>query len=511
MTQMVQSLGLYWETARHLKSVQIWKRAWRIPPSVRATKIRVRERRGLWARPIEHADPWLGGRRWRHLNQQREIDSWNDARADKLWLYHLHYMERPHVETTLRWIEENPPGTGYGWDPYPLSRRITNWVMWLQSEVRETQFRRRIEESLAAQAEWLRQSVEWHLLGNHILANAKALVLAGVYFDGVAAERWLHDGLEILRTQLKEQILDDGGHFELSPMYHALLLEDLLDLVNASRAFPNLLGTDSPSWSAVAGKMLGWLGQMTHPSGEIAYFNDSVSGMAAELSALQDYAARLGLQPEVIPLGASGYFRLHAGCTSVLFDAGPVGPEYQPGHGHCDLLALEISHGGQLLIGNTGVSTYEPGALRLVERRTAAHSTVRVDGEEQSQVWGSFRVARRAHVLARKSDGRSWAEASHNGYRKLNGGVIHRRRVEVEEGLVIVRDWIEGAGVHQIEMYWHLMPGAAVEVTMDEKITRREEISWRCVGFGQRIERPVVIGAWNGRLPAEFATRIRVH
>jgi uncharacterized heparinase superfamily protein len=465
---------------------------------------------GSWVRPIEHADPWMGGNCWRHLNEQREIQSWNDERADKLWLYHLHYMEQPHAETAIRWIEENPTGSGYGWDPYPLSRRVANWIMWLQNGIDDARAVRRIQESLIVQAEWLRQSIEWHLLGNHILANAKALVLAGVYFDGPWAKRWLQEGLEILHTQLNEQILDDGGHFELSPMYHSLLLEDLLDLVNVSQAYPNLLTADASEGSSIASKMLGWLEQMTHPGGEIGYFNDSVSGMAPELFALQDYAARLSVQAERIPFAASGYFHLQAGSTQVLFDAGPVGPEYQPGHGHCDLLSLEISHVGRLMVANTGVSTYEPGVLRLKERRTAAHNTVRVDGEEQSQVWGSFRVAGRANVFARKSDGCRWAEASHDGYRKLNGGVVHRRRVEVEDGLVTVRDWLEGTGVHRAEIFWHPMPGGHVEIVMDEKIARREETSWRCTGFGKRIERPMIVGVWNGSLPAEFITRIRV-
>jgi len=39
-------------------------------------------------------------------------------------------------------------------------------------------------ESLAIQAGYLRKRLEIHLLGNHLLANAKALVFAGLFFRG---------------------------------------------------------------------------------------------------------------------------------------------------------------------------------------------------------------------------------------------------------------------------------------------------------------------------------------
>ena len=68
--------------------------------------------------------------------------------------------------------------------------------------------------------------------------------MAGAYFDGPAADFWLRRGLFILRRELAEQVLEDGGHFELSPMYHALILEDLLDLVNLSQVYPQRLGAE---------------------------------------------------------------------------------------------------------------------------------------------------------------------------------------------------------------------------------------------------------------------------
>ena len=86
-------------------------------------------------------------------------------------------------------------------------------------------------------AQWLEKRIEWHILGNHLFANGKALLFAGLFFSGKQAEIWLKKGLTIISKELDEQILTDGGHFELSPMYHAIFLEDLLDLINFSKNY----------------------------------------------------------------------------------------------------------------------------------------------------------------------------------------------------------------------------------------------------------------------------------
>ena len=287
---------LYWETVRHLKPIQVWRYVRRPRPRMASIVVRPSIRAGQWVVPVKRAEPWMGGKRWRHLNQEREIKTWNDGEPERLWLYHLHYLEQPRPQTVAWWMEENPPGRGIGWEPYPLSRRISNWVAWLLEDSLEPEFRRRVETNLAMQAQWLSQSLEWRLLGNHLLINAKALVMAGAYFEGPAADSWLRRGLFVLRRELAEQVLDDGGHFELSPMYHSLVLEDLLDLVNLSRVYPGRLGAEDADWRHLAGKMLGWLEQLTHPDGQIAYFNDSVQGLAAAPCALYAYATRLGLR-----------------------------------------------------------------------------------------------------------------------------------------------------------------------------------------------------------------------
>src|SRR5207237_3863965 len=80
------------------------------------------------------------------------------------------------------------------------------------------------------QALALEARLETHLLANHLMKNIKALMFAGALLGAPESSRWWAKGEKLLKRELAEQILADGGHFERSPMYHAEALEDLLDI-----------------------------------------------------------------------------------------------------------------------------------------------------------------------------------------------------------------------------------------------------------------------------------------
>jgi uncharacterized heparinase superfamily protein len=169
-----------------------------------------------------------------------------------------------------------------------------NWVKWWLGGVAAEAA---ALHSLAVQARWLRRRLEWHLLGNHLFANAKALVFAGLFFEGDEAQEWLARGLRILERELPEQVLADGGQFERSPMYHALALEDVLDLVNVSRA---LGAGDAPVASLLsaceqrAPAMLHWLRCMSHPDGGSRSSTMRPTALRRP-TPLERYAAALGV------------------------------------------------------------------------------------------------------------------------------------------------------------------------------------------------------------------------
>ncbi len=397
----------YWHTVRHLRLVQIYGRVWfRLHgPRVDASAAPgVRAAMGAWVAPAARSASMVGPSTFRLLNETREVTTaagWNDASADKLWLYNLHYFDDLNAEAAAeragwhralieRWIADNPPGRGNGWEPYPVSLRIVNWVKW---GLTGNRLQPGWVQSLAVQARWLAGRLEWQLLGNHLLVNAKALVFAGAWFQGAEAERWLRRGLRILEREVPEQVLPDGAHFERSPMYHALVLEDLLDLINLAGAFPGLIpqGT-AEGWREAVQRMRGWLAGMLHPDGEIGFFNDAAMGVAPRRAALEAYAERLGLPavtllpgPGLSRYGDSGYVRLELGPALALLDVAPVGPDYLPGHAHADTLSFELSLFGRRVVVNGGTSRYGVGPERLRERSTAAHSTLELDGESRAR------------------------------------------------------------------------------------------------------------------------------
>ena len=247
------------------------------------------------------------------------------------------------------------------------------------------------------------------------------------------------------------------------------------------------------------------------PSGRrVSFFNDCAFRVAQEPRGLFEYAERLAVQSTHAALGESGYIRLENDQTVVLFDAAPIGPDYQPGHAHADALSFELSHRGRRLLVNSGTSTYDPGAERNRQRGTAAHNTVRIDGLDQSEMWASFRVARRAHIIDARSEGADFAEAAHDGYRRLRHPVVHRRSLELLDRELIVTDFLEGTGTPDAEVFFHLHPGADVRIDLDSSLTRADETSTYHPEFNVSIPNTTVIGRWSGLCPQVFVSRIQL-
>ncbi len=482
---MFSKIHRYYHTLRYLRPVQIWGRLWRMLPAPSpnlAPAPVLRSRGGVWIAGARRRQSLLEPGLCCFLNEERNIlgsAAWNDPACEKLWLYNLHYFddlnaegaerrESWHHELLGRWVRENPPGKGNGWEPYPCSLRICNWVKWALTG---NELAPAWRHSLAVQARWLSSRLEWHLLGNHLFANAKALVFAGCFFSGPEADSWLAKGVRILRGQIPEQILSDGGQFERSPMYHAIALEDMLDLVNLAAVYRQDFAKE---WCGVVGTMRRWLACMTHPDGNIAFFNDAAFGVAPAPAQLEAYARRLGfpaqceVQDSLVRLEASGYIRLQEEDAVALLDVGPVGPDYLPGHAHADTLSCELSCFGQRVLVNSGTSVYGTGKERARQRGTAAHNTVCVAGEDSSEVWGGFRVARRARPVGlhiERQENGFFVSCAHDGYLRLPGRPQHCRQWHWRRGTVLIEDTVLVPS-HDAVARWHVHP--AVRVTQED-------------------------------------------
>ena len=441
-------------------------------------------------------------------HQLLEASDWNHAEWPKLWLYNAHYFDDLvadgaatrvdwHRALIARWIAENAPGRGNGWEPYPTSLRIVNWLKWLRAGNQPVPG---MLDSLATQVRWLQRRLEHHLLGNPLWANAKALVFAGAGFGGEEAAEWLRHGLQLLQRELREQVLADGGHFERSPMYHAILTEDVLDLAQLAGTTASIPPEVRQRWRETALRMLDWAAVMAHPDGDVSFFNDAAMGIAPDLPGLRAYASAIGLGLPALPdsgarfLSASGYARLATGPAVLLADVGSIGPDYLPGHAHADTLSFELSLHGQRVLVNGGTSTYANDAERLRQRGTATHNTVLVDGYDSSEVWSAFRVARRArvHDVSCATDPAVLRlHASHDGYRRLPGRVTHHRAWCLDGSGLEVIDALDGR-FDTAEARFHFAPGMMLEHEVKGGTARLEPGAWH-PRFGESVPIQVLV------------------
>jgi hypothetical protein len=420
------------------------------------------------------------GRSLRFLNRRLLFEGderWCPPGMDRLWVYHLHYFQYLHampvaegVRFVSDWIEVNRDPRGPGWEPYPLSLRIREWTEFVLSHPGlPPEFREKVIASLTVQAEALLSQIEYHLLGNHLLENAITLCWAGLSLEAPTSGAWARKGLALLSQQLRIQILPDGSHDERSPMYQALLAEALLRLAEVAQRSPAPIGEEIGVLARRNGlAMLAALEKLSHPDGEVALLNDCSLGEAPTAGALR---ARFGAGDEeparegVWSLRAAGYMGWRNGDGYAVFDAGAMGPDYQPGHGHADTLGLELSQRGRRLLTDTGTYTYEPGAERSYDRGTAAHNTIQLDGRDQAELWSAFRCGRRPKLREAGSESEDGNALLHGAYSAPAGGfsaMAHSRRVSFEGGVLHVRDEVKASGKHRADLKLHVAPGLSI-------------------------------------------------
>jgi uncharacterized heparinase superfamily protein len=537
---MLRQALQYFHTARHLQPVQVFGRLLSrlrkpILPKLPAAPDPLSGSLTP-CRAFHHHDPWNNGAalrqgKFRFLNRTELVGwpaDWTASGLPLLWKFNLHYFNYLHLlnrqdqlELCVDWVDKNPAGATVGWHPYPASLRIVNWCK-LAVAAPE------LLQSLYHQAAYLYRNIEWHHPGNHLLENARALIFAGRYFNGdVHARAWLAQGLDIYRRETPIQVLADGGHFERSPMYHALMLECYLDVIN-------VLPDDSPEIPVLAktAKRMGdYLASVTHPHGKIALLNDSTLEIAPPTDSLLQYVTDLlGYQAQKrAALPESGYFVIENEKLYLVIDGGPLGPDYLLAHAHADIFSYELSLQEQPMIVDTGVFEYPAGEMRRFVRSTRAHNTVCVDRTDQAECWSSFRVARRYApvdvVFQRERAGYKFS-GRFDGYARLLGDrIVHRRSINCAEPHqeLTVEDTVEGTGSHLVESLIHLHPdvtlersgprlmlhnaGASCEIEIVNGSLSIEK-GWYCPEFGQKRTNQVLVLSGGPNLPTSLAYKI---
>ncbi|NJE06702.1 hypothetical protein E3E36_11265, partial [Thermococcus sp. M36] len=161
--------------------------------------------------------------------------NWNDMSEGKLWCYNLNYfdfLDSPDVSVQkgLEFINDfidKLNSQSKGLESYPISIRGINWIKFFSNNKITPD--KKVTDSLISQYDYLFSNIEYHILGNHLLENGFSLLFAAAFFNN---KKYYKKALLIIRKELDEQILEDGAHFELSPMYHQIVLFRILDSIN---------------------------------------------------------------------------------------------------------------------------------------------------------------------------------------------------------------------------------------------------------------------------------------
>jgi len=410
------------------------------------------------------------------------------------------------------WIAGNPYGMTVNWAiAMEPALRIITWS-WLfhtlagSAEWRERGFRERFLRMFFLQADWVERNLERSdVNGNHYTADAAGLVFAGLFFgDGEAPQRWARLGWEMLETEIRRQVDEDGVDFEASTAYHRLVSELFLlpalyrerwglrtpnsyrERLVAMARFVAAYSRDdgsSPQWGdADDGRALPlgtqllrdhrYLLGLTGTAFQVVDLEAQFAGPLGEVLWLlgSDAARRLSacahrLESHSSAFSDAGIYVMRSPRDHVFVDAGPVGMRGRGGHGHNDCLSFEAALDGVHLIVDPGAYVYTASyQWRNRFRSTAFHNTPVVDNEEQNRLvapgylWSLHDDARPTIEQWRSDPSRDVLTASHTGYQRLSNPVTVARTVILDKNAhrLLVRDVFRGTGEHSLNVPYHL-------------------------------------------------------
>ncbi|MFD2112989.1 heparinase II/III domain-containing protein [Thiorhodococcus fuscus] len=401
----------------------------------------------------------------RAIDWHHQVEAESDFHLWRMKLGHMGFIcpmlmsgTATHLEAVAQLIASYREQADFGvsgcfssyWFPYSVSHRILA-VLCGYLLARQT---RDLPESLCDQIEaflrwnigFVLANVEHELKNNHVERNLAALCL---YFNCVEtvparlARRLDRD----VRDIIKASVLDDGLLAERSAMYQGLtvmalhIFAETEFLTTATRQ----LASERYQQAVRAWRF------MTHPDGEIALFNDSWFGEVPPPSTI---AAKQDFGPlERLP--TAGYARLEAGAFFALFDAGPIGPRWNPGHGHADFLAIELDVVGKRFIVDPGTYQYSTGPRRRFERSADSHNGPALEGREPVEYKGCFRVGRMASA---QLTGHTMEETGGrvSGALQLPGVRFQRELQLSTRGLRCTDDWIGATNGAKVRL---IVPG----------------------------------------------------
>jgi hypothetical protein len=322
---------------------------------------------------------------------------------------------------------------------------------------------------------------------NKTLALGRSLHALGLVFPEFDhAQIFETEGRRVLFRSMDAQLYDDGSHVEQSPGYAVLIADDLLE----ARLLDAINGVD---WANARNRKLSnainTIWQTLTPDSRRPAIGDTyrlpVSGLFLRASLIQestiwptprpslkdiwllgpDKVARymgnqtiekIGHRGATYSLPDSGLSIMRSGndkyARQLTFDAGPKGG----GHGHFDLLGIELYGYGKPLVADPGAFVYDDSPSRRWVVSTAAHNTIGVAGVNHAAIESDWRDYVTATPI-REVAGGYQVSASHVAYKDLAGQPIVGRSVWFDgSGMAVIVDFAESKVARTYETSFNL-------------------------------------------------------
>lgn len=520
---MLKKISLFVNTIKYLKLSQLYYQGMHklLPGGSFLDQLNNKERcseLNLWIKELDEEEEYIerfnpDGLMNGHitlLNEERPFDRWSFDKATHLWNFNVQYLEYlvslvgkaklsgdSGYIVKMNEIVDNWMKTGCNSldasHPYTISLRITNLLIILQYVDNKAL----LISYIYAQYQYLLKHQEKHLLGNHYLENLKAIILCSIAFD----ENDIYKKyINVFLKEVKRQILSDGFHFELSPMYHRIVLEDL---IRVGYALQQINAMEYKYVVAYIHRMTDAMNTIEKGTKRVPLFNDSGESVSKSNVLLTMAAKRLfGIHSvDNVELAAAGYYKLYTQNITLVVDGGELGPSYMPGHSHCDCLSFELFYKGDPIFVNSGTYQYQ-GDYRDYFRSTEAHNTAMIDNHEQSELWGQHRAARRIRKIKAGVSDSSFVGSYVNCL-----GERHKRKIVLSDNTIDIFDCIFGNG--SVRSFLHLAPGLHYSngrITVGNKLTILVESREAAISiikspysekFGVLEEKETIVFSWR--------------
>lgn len=360
-------------------------------------------------------------------------------------------------DTIYEWLNQNPLGTkGYGkdnWNSYAISLRLISWIKIYEAigEKFDNKFCQFFIKLLWIQSEFLRKNLEYDILGNHLIKNWKALHWCKHFFDTYHYDK----SIQTLNKYVEEQFTENGMHEELSPMYAAIVLEDLLEVF--------ILDPKSLK-EPLLHKLFSNIKYLSFEN-DYSFFNDSVTKNGVQPDDLSNFYYKAFPKKQDISIEGNfnidGYIGKKSENLHLIVDMAKVIEGNQPGHLQCDALSFELALKGKKILTNSGTYEYNAGKRRYYSRSTQSHNTLKYGDFDQSQIWGSFRVAKKAktsYEIHELTNDKVKVVGQVSGF-DFNKNITHRRELNYRKSyLKVVDELISEDGKESSQIFYHLTP-----------------------------------------------------